>query len=232
MFQPKTNLLMIRLLTCAFLIIDLGLSSFMSTSFSEEFHPASSSIVLPTDPFSFQPGSGQEIANTYCVICHSADYIYTQPSHSQEEWTKIIKKMQHTFGCPIPDDSRTPLAQYLVQQNDIMPFRMKSNISQTPAPSIGIRNGNPFDGKSIYTTNCINCHGTDGYGDGPIGQQLIPPAANLTVVGKKSDQELLRIIRNGRPGTAMPPWKGSLSDQDIVDVLSYVRTFSQEFPQR
>jgi mono/diheme cytochrome c family protein len=67
-----------------------------------------------------------------------------------------------------------------------------------------------------------------GKGDGPIGKMLIPPAANLTVLGKKSDQELLATIQDGRPGTAMPSWKDNLSAQEIADVLFYVRSFGQK----
>ena len=93
------------------------------------------SIAFPTDPFSFQPGFGQEVANIYCVICHSADYIYMQPPHSQGKWTEIIKKMKHTFGCPIPDDSMDTLAKYLTNQNEINPTALNPTTIQEPSSS-------------------------------------------------------------------------------------------------
>ncbi len=74
---------------------------------------------LPQDPMFFQPGPGQEIASIYCLICHSADYIYTQPFHSQEKWQSLVLKMKHTFGCPIPDDQISRLTAYLFQQNSV-----------------------------------------------------------------------------------------------------------------
>jgi len=151
-----------------------------------------------------------------------------QPPHSQGRWTEIIKKMQHTFGCPIPDESMATLAIYLTNQNEIKPTALNPTKVQEASSSFVPEKVNPNKGKVIYTTNCINCHGTKGLGDGPIGQMLIPPAADLTVIGKKSDQELLTTIQNGRPGTAMPSWKGNLSAQDITDVLSYVRSLSRE----
>ena len=61
---------------------------------------------------------------------------------------------------------------------------------------------------------------------------LVPPAANLTVIGEKSDQELLATIKNGRPGTAMPSWKGDLSAQEILDVLAYARSLGAESPKK
>lgn len=219
---------MIRKLSSFLLIVGILLVSVGSGLFAGEDSNSQRSIIFPTDPFSFQPGQGQEIANSYCVICHSADYIYMQPPHSQERWTEIIKKMKHTFGCPIPDDSIATLASYLTHQNEIQPTALKpANVQELPSSS-GTATVNPNNGKVIYATNCINCHGTKGLGDGPIGHMLIPPAADLTILEKKSDKELLATIRKGRPGTAMPSWKGSLSAQDITDVLSYLRSFSRE----
>ena len=95
--------------------------SFETVGFSEEIATSQRSITLPTDPFSFQSGAGQEIANSYCVICHSADYIYMQPEHSQKKWQAIITKMKHVFGCPIPQDQIAPLSAYLFQQNSVSP---------------------------------------------------------------------------------------------------------------
>ncbi len=95
-------------------------SSGMNTWAGEE-KSSLRAITLPTDPISYQPGPGQEVANIYCLICHSADYVYTQPFHSQEKWQEIVKKMQIVFGCPIPDDQISRLAAYLSGQNSVTP---------------------------------------------------------------------------------------------------------------
>lgn len=101
--------------------------SFETVGLAEEITNSHRSITLPTDPFSFQSAAGQDIANSYCVICHSADYIYMQPEHSQKKWQAIITKMKHVLGCPIPQDKITPLSAYLFNQNQISP------ISRTPS---------------------------------------------------------------------------------------------------
>jgi mono/diheme cytochrome c family protein len=82
-------------------------------------------------------------------------------------------------------------------------------------------------GASVYRTNCLNCHGAKGQGDGPVADSLTPRPADLTteMVQKKSEKELLTIIRDGKPGTSMPSWKGELSDQHMQDVLAYLRGF-------
>ncbi|MGB0909486.1 MAG: cytochrome c [Nitrospirales bacterium] len=182
-------------------------------------------ITLPSPPITFQSAPGSEIAASYCLICHSAEYVYMQPPHSPTQWNKIVKKMKHAFGCPIPDKHISALVDYLVSQNTIQPTPKRKVVKE----EISIQqngNGNPQNGKILFNTHCTNCHGTQGKGDGPIGQSLIPPAADLTATGNKSDKQLLQVIRKGRPGTAMPSWKGDLSDGEIYDALSYIRTLS------
>ena len=88
----------------------------------EEGTPTLRTFTLPPDPLSFQPGQGQDIATTYCLICHSADYIYTQPLHSLEKWQSLVLKMKNAFGCPIPDDQIALLSTYLFKQNSVPPL--------------------------------------------------------------------------------------------------------------
>lgn len=86
--------------------------------------------------------------------------------------------------------------------------------------------GDPAKGKTIYQQRCLPCHGPQGKGDGPTGKVLVPPAADFTSAAsrKKTDAELLKIIENGKPPTAMIAWKGQLSDEEIRHVLAYVKT--------
>jgi len=183
-------------------------------------------MVLPSDPFSFQPGPGSTLASSYCGICHSAEYIYMQPPHSKETWGKIVHKMKSAFGCSIPDDQIPTLVEYLVGQNGVQPTPSVEE-ARTQQPAFPKGEGNVSSGKMVYENHCVNCHGMKGKGEGPIGQVLVPPAGDLTATGKKSDQDLLQTIQNGRPGTAMPSWKGSLSSQEIHNVLAYIRSLSQ-----
>ena len=86
--------------------------------------------------------------------------------------------------------------------------------------------GDPVKGKAVYEKSCMACHGPQGKGDGPTGKVLVPPAADFTSAAskKKSDADLLKIVENGKPPTAMVAWKGQLSEQDIQHVLAYVKT--------
>jgi mono/diheme cytochrome c family protein len=65
-------------------------------------------------------------------------------------------------------------------------------------------------------------------GDGPQGQLLKPPAANFRSPQSKSkpDSAMLKTIREGHPDSAMTRWAGILSEEDMHDVLAYIRDLS------
>ncbi|HWF59141.1 MAG TPA: cytochrome c [Nitrospira sp.] len=90
------------------------------------------------------------------------------------------------------------------------------------------REGDPVTGREIYVNTCICCHGIDG--KGMLGIKLVPPPADLTSLAVQSrlDGTLFRRIHDGKPNTAMGAWKHSLSDEEIWDVLTYVRTLGVE----
>ncbi|HEX3758268.1 MAG TPA: hypothetical protein VHW23_06160 [Kofleriaceae bacterium] len=49
-----------------------------------------------------------------CVICHSRDYITTQPrGKGKEFWTAEVNKMVKVYAAPIPEPDRAPIADYL-----------------------------------------------------------------------------------------------------------------------
>jgi len=81
------------------------------------------------------------------------------------------------------------------------------------------------DGEQVYRQNCAVCHGPGARGDGPLAATLNPRPADLVVhVPLHTDAELEGWIANGYPGSAMPAWKGKLSDQQRWDVLNYLKT--------
>jgi mono/diheme cytochrome c family protein len=84
-------------------------------------------------------------------------------------------------------------------------------------------------GQSIYVVQCASCHGESGKGDGPAGQALTPPAANLIESTAKYDDDYLhyRIAEGGSMdpyNSSMPPFKNVLSDDEIWQVVAYMNT--------
>lgn len=85
--------------------------------------------------------------------------------------------------------------------------------------------GNPKRGEAVYEKQCLRCHGPKLDGDGEDGRYLIVRPANLRSmeVRLKSDWELLIAITNGVLFSPMHGWRNRLSDQEIMDVLAYIR---------
>ncbi len=88
-------------------------------------------------------------------------------------------------------------------------------------------------GEAIYTQNCASCHGARGEGDGPVAASLVPTPAKHSDGGYMnalSDGHLFKVIKEG--GTAvgkssmMAPWGPSLSDEEIRDVIEFVRSLA------
>lgn len=71
------------------------------------------SVSLPTISTSLKDGDGRVATESYCNICHSADYIPMQPRMTQTQWTASVNKMIKAFGAPIDEKTAQEIAQYL-----------------------------------------------------------------------------------------------------------------------
>ncbi|HEV7403195.1 MAG TPA: cytochrome c [Chthoniobacteraceae bacterium] len=71
-------------------------------------------ITLPPETATLKPGAGAEVATGQCLVCHSAQYISTQPVMPRAFWKASVEKMQKKYGAPIPDDQVALLVEYLV----------------------------------------------------------------------------------------------------------------------
>jgi mono/diheme cytochrome c family protein len=89
-------------------------------------------------------------------------------------------------------------------------------------------------GKQVFETTCATCHAPDGTGVKGLGKSLV----DSEYVRKSSDADLVKMAIAGRPvddplnttKVAMPPRGGNaaLSDSDIADAVSYVRTLNKK----
>jgi mono/diheme cytochrome c family protein len=85
-------------------------------------------------------------------------------------------------------------------------------------------------GGEIFTTNCTECHGAEGRGDGSSAASLETKPADLTAdhVQELSDGALFYIISHGKPETPMPAWEGVLEEGDRWNVVNFLRTLVDE----
>ena len=85
-----------------------------------------------------------------------------------------------------------------------------------------------LSGRVIFSTICIRCHGVEGKGNGQM--KFTPPVADLTSpkVQEKLDARLFKSVHDGKQNTAMGAWREALTDDEIWDVLAYVRTLAPQ----
>ena len=82
-------------------------------------------------------------------------------------------------------------------------------------------------GRVIYQQHCQVCHGDQGRGDGPAVASLRPPPADLAYhVYQHPDGQFFAWFTRGIPGTAMPSFAATLSEEDRWHVLNYINTFA------
>lgn len=111
--------------------------------------------------------------------------------------------------------------------------------SDQPAPvySLAPVKGDPVHGKKLYANHCAACHGDNGKGGKGTGvtlsrkrdQPIIAPALNnVGFLVAATDEMIRRTLQLGREGTPMRSFLAQgLSEQDINDVVSFVRSFER-----
>ena len=88
------------------------------------------------------------------------------------------------------------------------------------------RPGNPNRGPALYKKHCLRCHGAMLDGKGPEASKLSrqPTDFHKYLSRVKGDLELEVTIRQGRKLTAMHEWDSLLTDQQIYDLIAYIRS--------
>jgi cytochrome c553 len=91
------------------------------------------------------------------------------------------------------------------------------------------------DAAQNYHDFCTKCHGDEGKGNGPSAATLNPKPRDYTdckVMQNKKDDELIKAITEGGESVGMSadmqPWGGTLSAEEIRDLLKLVRGFCKQ----
>jgi mono/diheme cytochrome c family protein len=100
-----------------------------------------------------------------------------------------------------------------------------------PKPAGKVPSSNPLSGdpeaidlgKRLYFTWCVQCHGPKANGEARFGKY----AGDLTVFWR-GYKEFVIIVKNGRTGRQMPPWKAVLDDDNIAKIGAYLETLAAE----
>ena len=86
-------------------------------------------------------------------------------------------------------------------------------------------------GKQNFTQRCLPCHGCSGNAQGPYARHVITQPANLhmrikTYMPKPGDSYHFWRVSEGVPGTDMPTWKNSLTENERWEIALYEMSFA------
>jgi hypothetical protein len=73
--------------------------------------------VLPVGEPALPEGDLAAPVRRHCALCHSFDYIATQPRLSRAGWTASVEKMRAKYGAPIPTNDVPALVNFLVKHH-------------------------------------------------------------------------------------------------------------------
>ena len=132
-----------------------------------------------------------------------------------------LRRLRGMLERAAPPDSVAARASTLVQQI--------AALSGGSLESLPARLPSRARAATVYTEQCIQCHGAAGRGDGPKAKHLTgPPAADLgdeVELRDVSPQDMYRKIAIGVAGTGMPEYAEALSAEDRWALTAYIMTF-------
>ena len=166
----------------------------------------------------------------YCSLCHGAQREGYKADHAPSLRSKSMLSTAYPqmlfdsiafgrinsamdgyieeAGGPLTESDILLLIRWLAQKENISPKELDQ------APIVG----NASKGKNLYVKNCASCHGNEG--QGITGTAL----ADQLFLSSATDSYLKYAIVNGRDGTPMQSFGETLKDEDIDDIVAYIRS--------
>jgi cytochrome c551/c552 len=158
-------------------------------------------IDLPHETESFKPAPGVEMANGQCLVCHSVEYVATQPPMPRTFWVSSVKKMRDKYAAQIPEEQIEPLADYLSRT-----YGTETNATPSPASAHVIAAVKNEGGEALVNKYfCLTCHAPDKKIGPPYKDVAQKYSADPAAVDKITEQ--IAKGGSGKWGSVlMPPF--------------------------
>jgi cytochrome c551/c552 len=161
-------------------------------------------IQLPAETAAFKQDAGAEIANGQCLVCHSVEYVSTQPPMPRAFWKSEVQKMQQKYAAPIPDTQVEAVADYLTRNYGVS---TNSTASQTPTPGPAINHSPATDALQLATKyGCLGCHNAQMKIVGPAYKEIAAKYKNDPEAFAKIDQQIHKGGSGKWGPIIMPPF--------------------------
>jgi mono/diheme cytochrome c family protein len=207
---------------------------------------------------------GKELYIDYCLTCHGCagnglgsygGTMLVTPANfkqdpyrsmSDDQWFWHVSEgipgtLMPTWKESLTEDQRWKVIRY-IQQMFARPIMRDPDEGDPPAPYSSMTNPLPKTvdtlemGKTIFTRECLVCHGDSGHGDGPYADGLQPPPPDFDDPNHYNsayvDADYYWRISEGLPWSAMPAWKLQYSEEDRWSLVYYIKVnFTQTDPR-
>jgi mono/diheme cytochrome c family protein/rhodanese-related sulfurtransferase len=177
--------------------------------------------------------AGAALFSKYCALCHGADAkgyaADNAPSLVSETFLRSASDAFISSGIAIGRPG-TPMAPYSARLGGPLADEQIGQIvaflrSKGPAAEVllAVADGQAEQGKPLFLAMCASCHA-----DGP---QRSAPRLDLPAFLHSATNSFLDFaIKHGRPGTKMEPFVDRLAQNQIDDIIAYLRTFQNPAP--
>ena len=125
----------------------------------------------------------------------------------------LTAKTAASGTCPQPRKTQKAPGEFLQMEN---PLRASND---------NVKAGEKLYFETAKPLACVQCHGKNGDGRGPLGAALVPPPRDFScgeMMQAIPDGQLFWVIKNGSPGTGMMATAG-ISDEEIWQMIHYLR---------
>jgi mono/diheme cytochrome c family protein len=140
-----------------------------------------------------------------------------------DPWNQPAGKLPQWDPANAPPPLQPRAKRHLEFIHAGVPLEYRSVTSPYPQVGKAITGGGV-----LYRDNCAQCHGAAGRGDGDAGLDLLPSPALLSQMmsqqGSIDEYLLWTVAEGGKPfGTAMPAFKDRLTEDEIWQIVAYMR---------
>ncbi len=117
----------------------------------------------------------------------------------------------------------------------VLACALLASVTALPAdenrPEASGRAGDVTLGRELFRRYCSGCHGEDGRGEAKTFRPNVGNLAVKALMDQVPDEYLFTVIKRGGAAVgknaAMPAWQSQLGDQEIWDIVAFVRTLAQ-----
>jgi len=142
--------------------------------------------------------------------------------------TATFKGSPETASSASPSDTASGVCPQ-PRNTKQAPGKFRKLANPLPNSQENIKGGETLYHETAQPLACIQCHGEQGDGNGPMGAALNPHPRNFTcgeTMKDISDGQMFWIIKNGSAGTGMMAFAG-MPDNQIWQLIHYIRTLAK-----